>query len=294
MVNDSLIQKFADLAANGYVKDKVPLNEAIVKIAREESLTAEAVARVVERANTGVQVCLFSELGPKETFEFPLASTKEVLASLNANAIGQEYVLRESPEPENKNLGVDKLSNWTGDLTESDWDPRHPTHEQVLMIANEQFKAAREEMRARVIESESNLEKTAAEFVDGCKQEIASGEWTADELAENMAYFRPTSKKLAYSLIKQANEQCHHTRPVDSAEGYNDTPPAFLTNEGNSRPVKVLDSNHSLIITLDTLVDQARQADCHNKGLYIIDDKVQYIQTQVKDALSREYEKEVR
>jgi hypothetical protein len=294
MVTDSLIQRFADSATNSYVKDKIPLNEAIVKIAKEESLSPEAVARIVERANTGVQVYVFSELGPKETFEFPLASTKEVLCSLNKDAVGKEYQPKEPYSISDKDAGMPKLASWTDDLITSDWDPRHLTSHQLLMRANEQFKAAQEEMRARVIESEGNLEKTAAEFVDECKQQIASGEWTADELAENMAYFRPASKQLAYSLIKTANEQCHHTRPIDSAERLDDTPPAFIVNEGNSRPVKVIDSNHSLIITLDTLVDQAREADCHNKGLFIIDDKVRYIQTQVKDVLSREYEKEVR
>lgn len=293
MTDNLQIQLLADKAASEYINNKIPLNDSITKIAKEESLSPEAIARVVERANTGVQTALFAENGAKEYFEFPLASTTDILMGLNVNAIGEDLALKESSSKVEDKVSKTKLAKWTKDWSESDWDPNSMTPSQALVMTMEKFAAAEEEMRGRVIESEAALEKSAKEFVDKCKQGIAAGDFTIDELAADIFYYRPKIKDLSSALIKEAYDQTHHTRPVDSSKSYVNVPPAFLTH-GTSRPVKVIDANHSLLEVLDTLVEQARMSEHCNQGLMIVSDKAKYVKSLVNEHLVREYEKDVR
>jgi len=296
MMNNIFIQDLADRVATDYIKSQVPLNDSITKLAKEENLNPEAVARVVERANTGVQVALFSEMGPKDTFEFPLASTEAILSGLNHDALeGYE----EKPIAEGNSIvkesehapKMTKLAKWSDDIATSDWNPNHMTHDQVLLHASESFAQAEAEMKSILIESETDLEKTAEEFVEECRQGFVEGELDPEDVIAGVVYFRPNTSDLVCNLVKEA---VYNTRPVDSAENYSNIPPAYLAAASNTRPVKVIDSNHSLIQTLDTLVSQARSVDSNQRGLYLISDKVKYIKTKVQDCLSREYEKDVR
>jgi len=291
MTGNLHVQALADKAATEFLKNKVPLNDSIKKMAELERLNPESIARVVERANTGVQTSLFASHGPKEVFEFPLASAKEVLASLNMPI--ENYEEKPKTEQPEKAASMEKLARWSGDLVGSDWNPNNMTPDQLMVRTKEVFSQAETEIKGMVIESEGILEKRASEFVEGCRQLLAAGDFTHTELAENIYYLRPAVSGLANSLIKEASDLTHHTRPVDAAEDFSETPPAYIT-DGKSRPVKVIDSNHGVIMALDTLVNQARSTDQIQKGYGVINDKVRYVQHVISDHLSREYEKEIR
>jgi len=79
-----VIADFAKEAARNFLKDKVPLNSSIVKIAQAENLTPEAVSLVVADANKAVHESLFKVASDKY-IDFDLADPKQVLDELQGN-----------------------------------------------------------------------------------------------------------------------------------------------------------------------------------------------------------------
>jgi hypothetical protein len=79
-------------ASTEYLASGTPLNDAIVKIAREHpSISAHQIQRIVEFANTETFSCLFEKQAGDKNVEFPVADPAEVLHRLNDGSRPQLY-----------------------------------------------------------------------------------------------------------------------------------------------------------------------------------------------------------
>ena len=88
---ESNFEKYAEVAANQYLNDNVPLNDAIVKIATEKELNPEQIKRVVEAANVKVFQKHFSDSdreGHKDV-DFDVADPKVIIKKI--------YIVKGSP-----------------------------------------------------------------------------------------------------------------------------------------------------------------------------------------------------
>lgn len=79
-------------ASQLFLSMNVPLNEAVIKLAREHpGISQEQVKRVVEFANTETFQRLFEKQAGDKNIEFKIADPQEVLRAVNASA-GPQYV----------------------------------------------------------------------------------------------------------------------------------------------------------------------------------------------------------
>ena len=124
MVDQYQIQSWADEVADRFLKEQAPLNDSILKIARDEGLATESIARIVERANTGVQTALYSEYGPKEVFEFDMASTRDILDELNEPTPESQEQEGEENKEASQDTGMEKV----------DWNVRNAAPTMMRMI----------------------------------------------------------------------------------------------------------------------------------------------------------------
>ena len=77
------IELLAKTAASAYLRDKVPLDESITKMAEDRHLNYEQTQRVAEEANTQVYLNLFNQASPENRYiEFPIANIKKIAGSM--------------------------------------------------------------------------------------------------------------------------------------------------------------------------------------------------------------------
>jgi hypothetical protein len=79
------LEHFSKLAAKRYIEERAPLNETIMKIAKENELNRHQIERVCEMANIATHQGLWTKTAQKDKISFPLADAKIVTAGCNCD-----------------------------------------------------------------------------------------------------------------------------------------------------------------------------------------------------------------
>jgi hypothetical protein len=88
MVSTNTLELFAKQAAIDYLKDKKSLNESIIKIASDNGLNREQIARVVEAANTDVYINLFNKSNDKYV-QYEVADPAVIQSNLSNTKVAE-------------------------------------------------------------------------------------------------------------------------------------------------------------------------------------------------------------
>lgn len=185
---ESKFDKYAEIAANDYLNNEVPLNDSIVKLAEEKELNPEQIKRVVEAANVKVFQKHFGDddrEGHKDV-DFDVADPKVIIRKI--------YIIKKdsgsSDDHESSPMDFFK------DLSKDNFSDR--TQDDVEDLPDEKKKLDRPTLVIRIKSAKSNLEKEA----------YAISEQYVEKVAEVAKAFRRSDAEPQsfYNFCKEAME----------------------------------------------------------------------------------------
>ena len=226
-------------AADDFLKGGTPLNDAIKKIAIDNSLNPRQVSRVVEVANNAANLALFKTAKDK-TYEFDLADTKKIIHELNIKTE------RENPDipsvyiagpPEIKvacKTFNDFLSMGMADKTAA---------------VNEKPKSPRNEILDKIAKEQSDYEKSRVEYthalfrIDTLKKEahkllesmLLDKKASVPELVEAFKEVIPEQRATGMQVLQDVVDRIKKTAAVVSDSLFERHPGVRVVN--GSHPV---------------------------------------------------------
>lgn len=192
---ESKFEKYAEIAANAYLNDKIPLNDSIVKLAEEKDLNPDQIKRVVEAANVKVFQKHFSDEdreGHKDV-DFDVADPKVIISRVYV--VKKPYDSMADVKEENEAINSSPL-DFFRDLSMDNFSDRK--QDDVEDLPQEKKIMDRPTLIIRIKTAKANLEKKAYEISElYCSK--------ATEIAKR--YRRPDTEPLAFEgLCKEAYE----------------------------------------------------------------------------------------
>jgi len=290
-------------AADAFLARGTPLNEKINKIAQENGLSTDEIARVCEMANHEVFRRKYASEDNK-MFEFPLADAKEVIAGFNPTSHVDREVEDLAPymkdikvEEVTEKAAMSKVATDSGEILfqeSAEEDGYHPTRRQFVSDMFEKTAEAQIEIRHELRVSMEDLEKLAEDFCEEAKQYVLNGH-DINKLACWCAGARPGNKNLIGVLFEKVAQNIHsfHWKGPEQLEKVAGPVTSELLTQPKSiggDPVQVINGNNSMIQILDTLVAQATKVDQNMLSYVGVDDTVKFLRGKVVEGLSQEYE----
>jgi len=189
MLTSYELNKYAQQAAENYLRNNTSLDDFIYKIASEHDLNYEQIARIAEEANTQVYLDLFNKAKPDDRYvEFPTASVTKIASKLRDSIDakskissfkkfsdyflppGKEYI----PAPQQAKEEIEKLATIKEDElpTKTKYaDKFGELHEKFM---NTQYQNSQFELKLFIEKQADYISKIA-------RQEILSGESVFEE-----------------------------------------------------------------------------------------------------------------
>jgi len=271
-------------ASDQFLADGTPMSQVITKIAAENELSPTQIQRVCEIANHRAYAELFKTAEDK-TFGFPLAKAEEVMEMLQAEPekVASDYYLdpvgtRRGVDC-NKIFGIEELGN-SASVSEA---------EKIAGIVLEKIAAAKDEIRSRLSIMGNEIDGLEGEFYKQAKQMVLDDtpiseinaavrdQWQDEEATKLMA---KTAVALAAEGIFGARIQ-HMVKTSEAVE--QDLISGQLAAENKGVPVRVINGNHPIICTINTLADRWKDAGNMEQSLEVLDEKARMVKTKMKD-----------
>jgi hypothetical protein len=236
MINSTELEKLAIVATEKYLKDNIPLNDTIVKLAQDHGLNAHQVSRVVEAANTNVYVKLFNEAQNKY-IEFPNADSEKIAMILNppknqSTVSASDYFLEPVQEKLREDTPIFKTGEDVVTLRESD------ALRDYYKLANLQ-----ERINNAVYELDALFETEMLQLKYQVKQAVLKG--TAyDDIQSAVVTIFPDS------FVKSAMKSLHKELSQEKLAGDKST---------HIEQTHSVDTNHPIIVQVEKLL-QIKQA----------------------------------
>ena len=199
------LQSYGRQAAKMYLNERIPLNEAIVKIASEcPGLTVEQVQRIVEHANNATYLEIFEKQAGDKIVDFDIASPGDVLRALDIQA--RPTVSYSAPDysMDPTKIGSSKVENLNADLQLAEMFG-------VRLVSPAMQKAAEDLIHGGKADNKptAKYDKDQLALGMGVEREHTESpkralEITKDHLEENDQYYtEPKSKDWAEKEIKK-------------------------------------------------------------------------------------------
>ena len=226
------LEGFSKLAARLYLENKIPLNETIEKISRENELNYDQTSRIVEESNTGVYIDLFNRAKPGEKYiEFKTASIKDIWSKVHPTDTTMKTSDYATP-PEKSHLNIsskqkDEFSKIASHEEETFEGPTSKSHAETLQRIHE--KALDERIKNAQLELELVIDRVVSSLTKEARQSILSEDSTSAEIsfAVKHALSDPRYEKIATYIISQLPKTKKSTEKV---AGILDTSHEFYQN----------------------------------------------------------------
>jgi hypothetical protein len=146
------LELFATKIASNYIKDKIPLNESIKKIASdEEYLTAEHLKRLVEMSNSKVYQHMYDN-GEKKNIEFDVANPNEIVKEIQTEPVKIAFnmsIYNLSPKYKEPKMITKQASSLEEDLKEEKFKSNSSHIKHDIKRTKEQLNSAKEELESK-------------------------------------------------------------------------------------------------------------------------------------------------
>lgn len=154
--NSELVRDLSIKAVEGFLNDKVPLSIGIAKEASAHSFNSEQIKRTIEATNNIAYLKMLSEADDR-TFEFPVASYKEVLAHMvMPEGFSEQSAPQKEVQASDKTPTIEKTASVDPKIAEQDY---------VLGLSKQaQFK---------LLETEYEVNRTHLEHLNGYSSILA-------------------------------------------------------------------------------------------------------------------------
>jgi hypothetical protein len=207
MISTYELELFAKQAATNYLKDGKSLNDSITKLASDNALNHEQIARVVEAANTDVYINLFNKNKDKYV-QFETANPEVIEESLipvkTAEVISdRDYYDAPAYEvPENVEI-FEKVAEKV---------PKERSQDELLRDYY-QFKAAEAQLNNLLIEGQTTFEKEAGVLKEMIKQAVLGGDTPYSEIS---AALNTTTEPVFVETLKIIETELTPVMPLGS------------------------------------------------------------------------------
>lgn len=281
------------------------LTPIVAGIAKEENLNPHEIARVAEESNKEAFLRLY-KLSDDKTFEFPVADAAGVLGLLDRpyEGPGDIFLPVEHPGFLAKKDMPKAPASWASSAL-------FPSGGQKLQMELEQESLAKQAFTEGMIECEAGKNQAALDFMKIARNLVNDEDYSPSDILGLVCEARPgkaehekVAKELlaivAFSTDSHFPEGAREVAKVASAileteeTGSTVTPHDTTTHDyefwtrspgvrtadlvsplsSAGAPVRVIDGNHKLFLTLDSLVDQTGKENWWGKGLLMSHDRV--------------------
>jgi hypothetical protein len=282
---ETAVQDWATEAADGFLNRKVDLNTTIKKIASRERLNREKVARVVEEANKKVFLTMFPKQADK-TFQFPVADISKIIDTpIPGGGVKLGAMARITPPPTQEKTASPSELIWKRAMEGSGPQQAWNFLEKAIL--------ARDLLAEKSAMSKRRLLETEEKFCKTAQQMVLQEDYTFPEIAKALGELHPEHFPKIALLLKAAaiHMGVNFTLPTIEKKAAMETSNpiehevAKKINCGTF-PVEIINGSHQLVVSLDTLIDQATQADKDIKNLWSADDTVRYTRKELRNYLS--------
>lgn len=197
-VSPEVLRELSKTAARKYIKERVPLNESIVKIAQEEqALNPEHIKRIVEMANTDVYLHLHGNEKDKNVV-FDVANPHTILEELGTTEKRAEYDLsdyrtapRKSSYIKTAAAAISSLGDELQGVTQflKHQDPRND-----VLDMRDKLQAAKDEILSERENTAVKMKIAYDSLYNSIKKELKDGQLTVDQ--QN----KPTFNNIAQAM----------------------------------------------------------------------------------------------
>jgi len=276
--------EWAHAASRDYIANGTLMNTSIVKVARENELSPMQIQRVCEIANHHAYSELFKSAEDK-TFDFPLASTEEIMEALKEEPekVAADYIL----DPVGSKREID--SNRVFGVSEIGNEPEIEERQKLARKALEKIAAAKEEISGMSVFNHEEIVGLEDEFYKIAKQMVlegtslrdiraaCQGSWDSPRAEELIV---KTAMKMAREGVLGAKlEYLMKTSEAVDAALISDK----LAKNNAGVPVRVINGNHPIVSTINTLNDKYKDADNMEQSLEVLDDKARMVRSKMED-----------
>jgi hypothetical protein len=239
MISTYELELFAKQAATGYLRDSKSLNESITKIASDNALNKEQIARVVEAANTEVYINLFNKNQDKYV-QFDTANPSAIEATLTNVKVGSVTTTDSTDYYEAPAYEAPEFTPIFEKVAE---EAPVKSEDQVLKDYW-QFKAAEANLTGLLLEGQMVFQKEADTLREMIKQTVLGGTKYADV---HLALTAANADPIFVETLKAIETELTPNMPLGS-----------LTKTGSALPGTV-NAKHPLIQQSLTLVKVANE-----------------------------------
>jgi len=213
-LSPEMLEMMGKEAATMFLKDSIPLNEGISKLAAQhDSISPEQVKRVVEFANTAVYLAKHDQSkasGSEHSYpQFDLADAGRVIQDLSDGA--RSTVVTETDIDYNRQIKKTKVSSPETERAlselfkvaevEKEYSKETIVHE--VMSAKETLSSLRDNLMDRYNQHEALFKEAAAEFYDVLKRQILDGGSFGEAYAATETITGDETKKLLEPVVQR-------------------------------------------------------------------------------------------
>jgi hypothetical protein len=268
-----VLNSLAKTAADQFLKNQLSLNSSLKKMASSEGLEPHQVEYVAGEANKLVWANNY-KLDKKAAYDFPIADPKSIVSDLQVKPVEKvaeanlDYML---PPSSQMKVASDRVvcGVFESDATKDD---DRKSLRKTLNYRYEKLAQAMKDTNADMIAIQSGIENLETKFVKEARQMIMQTPFTdraeaMEKIAEfvrsaNQAHIgrgRELMKKLAAKIVRDGLIKQADLRAPEEyiAEGL---------------PARIVNGNHVLYITIDTINQRQREWDDLNRSFIICDD----------------------
>lgn len=275
-----VLNSLAKTAADGFIRKKTSMNESLKKTASTEGLETHQIEYVAGEANKMVWAHHYQQ-DKKAAYDFPLADPKVIIDELQIKPTEKiaeasvDYML----PPGREKVAADR--SFTGvfetDATSND-DRRELKH--TLQVRYEKLAQAKEEAEADMIILRHGIESLEANFLKEARQLLIQTNFTERPAAmEKIAEFVRSTGHLSKGreLMKKLSSKIVKDGLVKQADMK--APEEYISE---TLPARVINGNHSLYITLETIVKKENEYDGLRKNFIIVDDTLPVLKEKIR------------
>lgn len=277
-----VLNSLAKIAADGYLKKNTPMTQTLTKIAEAEGLNTHQVEYVAGEANKMVWASNYQH-DKKAAYDFPLADPTAIVSHLQIKPVEKiaeanlDYSL---PPTQLQKQASDKqvFGEFASGLTDNN-DRRTLKHN--LQSRYEKLAQARSEAEGDLMILEASINGLDNKFVKEARQMVIQTPFTERSATiEKIAEFirstghvevgqrlmsKLASKIVKDGLIKEADLKA---------------PEEYISP---TLPARIINGNHSLFITIDTIVKQENRYSSLKHQFIICDDTLPVLKEKIRE-----------
>ena len=277
-----VLNVLAKTAADSYIKNKASLNESLKKVAAAEGLEPHQVEYIAGEANKMVWAHNY-KLDKKAAYDFPIADPKSIVDSAQKKPVEKvaevdmDYML---PPVEHTKVASEGQVYGSFQVKENEnIDRRELKH--TLQNRYEKLAQAKESAAMDMIVIQGGIENLEKKFIKEARTLIIETPFMdRPQAMEKIAEFvrstghiekgRDLMKKLANKIVKDGL-----VKQADMK-----APEEYISK---NLPARIINGNHSLYITIDTIVKQEQNLANLRQNFIIADDTLPVLKEKIRE-----------